>query len=139
MPKSGVEHLAQHPGWRTKKQPKRDSYENLLTRIKNLEKQNHLYAICLYDANRGIRPDFTDHSPSGTYYVALFRATYADGGYILLKNLTGDQPSCSIHLLDDIDDKWPIEVKILAERCRVERQKLLDREKEAERQTLGTA
>ena len=112
--------------------PKKPSHKQLEERVKTLEHKQDLLLFFLYDTGFNAA-DFMprDHqaklviSDDGHYYAQLFRGTGAHGGYVVIRSLK-DGACPTITYLDDIDDKWPLELRILADRLRVIRQKMLD-------------
>jgi hypothetical protein len=108
---------------------KKPSYEELKLRVAVLEKKHDLLCFYLYD--QGINSKFCRPtlvlSDDGKYTAELFRQTSASGGYVVIRNLQdGNVPT--IEYLDNIDAKWPPEFRILADRLRVIRQRIMDEE-----------
>jgi hypothetical protein len=100
--------------------------DDLTQRLKNTEKQRDLLLLYLYDTV-GLRPpDAHAVSPDGTYGGTLYRCTTGSGGYLILKPFGCGTPN--VHLLDDIDAKWPSEIRILADRLRIQRKRICDEE-----------
>jgi hypothetical protein len=103
---------------------KRPSYEELETHAKHLEHQNSLLLLFLYDTTGLRAPDAHAASPEGHYGGSLYRCTAADGGYVVIRSFGGEVPT--IVYLDEIDAKWPAEIRIMADRLRGQRNKICD-------------
>lgn len=116
---------------------KKPSYTDLEKRVQYLDHQNTLLSFYLFDQVKQSRPDAEETSPEGNYSATLYRADSASGGYIIIKPLTC-QAVPGVHYLDEIDAKWPTEIRLLADRLRVERQRLLD-EQDKRKQSLADA
>jgi hypothetical protein len=108
---------------------KKPSYEDLRTRNEHLEKQNTLLLFYLSDSGITFPPvKYTFViSDCGGYTGTMFRPASGCGGYVIIRDLRlGTCPT--IEYLDNIDTKWPEVFRILADRLRVIRQRILDEE-----------
>jgi hypothetical protein len=112
----------------------KERHEELKKRVERLDSINSLLQIALHDLITGVRPDSSDRVPvadCGTvYHGQMFRCQGEP--YVILtrewdsevekKNLS----ATSVHYLDVLaEDRWPIEIRILAERLRIQRDRLL--------------
>ena len=111
---------------------KKPSYEELVQQIRSLTSRNTLLHLYLHDSTNqeGFKHMHSTFSDDEKYKATLYRATSADGGYVVICDLK-DGACPTIVLLDVIDAKWPVEFRILADRLRVIRQRIFDEEKQA--------
>jgi hypothetical protein len=98
--------------------------DELEIELKNTKKQRDLLLLYLYDTVCLRPPDTHAASPEGNYGATLYRCTTGSGGYFVLKPFGSGTPS--VHYLDEIDGKWPTEIRILADRLRIQRKKICD-------------
>lgn len=101
-------------------------YEDMRQQLENTKKQRDLLLLYLYDTVSLRPPDANAASQEGHYGATMYRCTTGSGGYIVLKPFGCGTPS--VHYLDDIDTKWPAEIRSLAERLRIQRKKICDQE-----------
>jgi hypothetical protein len=111
---------------------KKPSYEELKQRVETLERKNDLLSFYLYDSGKGEDrlKTWPQYSEDGRYVAELFRPLSGTGGYVVIRSLK-DGAVPTIVYLDEIDAKWPVEFRILADRLRVIRQRIFDEEKQA--------
>jgi hypothetical protein len=114
----------------------KDTVAELKRRIMHLDSVNSLLQIALHDLITGVRPDASERVPvsdCGTvYHGQLFRFDSASGGYVIMTR-EWESPvehkklsATSVHYLDFLGRQvWPTEVKILAERLTILRNRLL--------------
>lgn len=100
------------------------SYEDLKRHKDYLEHQNTLLAFFLFDTIRGVSPDAIETSPESQFEGKLFRVLAPHEGYFVLIPTNPNAGIPGVHFLNDIDDKWPIEIRLLADRLKVARQRL---------------
>lgn len=101
---------------------KRLSYEDLQRHKDTLEKQNTLLSYFLYDTVRDVQPDAYILDKELGFEAKLYRCLAPHEGYILLHELNGAGIP-RVHYLNDIDDKWPTQMRIIADRLKVYRQR----------------
>jgi len=101
---------------------KKRSYEELQQHSDHLERQNTLLAFYLFDTVRGVTPDVAIKNKQ--FEGKLYRALAPHEGYFVLNPLEGIEGVPGIHYLNDIDEKWPIEIRLLADKLKVARQRL---------------
>lgn len=108
-------------------------------RVEYFDSVNSLLQIALHDLITGVRPDGTDRVPvadCGTvYHGQMFRFDSASGGYVIMTREWDSSEekkklsATSVHYLDQLSDaRWPIEIRILAERLTIQRNRLLSLE-----------
>ena len=105
------------------------SYEELETRLGRLEKQNTLLLFYLHDMEITVPPipSYFVFSDDAKHLAQMFRPTSGHGGYVVFRQ-PRTQACATIVYLDEIDAKWPAELRILADRLRVIRSRELDKE-----------
>jgi hypothetical protein len=101
---------------------RRGSKEDRAAHLMHLEKQVTLLGMFMHDTITQRKPDGTASDDS--FSLILFRCQSAHGGYVVLYQ-TGPQ-TASCHYLDDLTEKpWESEIRLLAGKLSVVRNKLL--------------
>lgn len=108
---------------------KKISYDDLKKHAERLEKQNTLFNFYLYDRVNLRAPDGHAVHAENHFTATLYRCLDAHGGYLILVQI-GGPTAPALHYLDDIDAKWPEPIRIIADRLRVQRQRIWDTEKQ---------
>ena len=117
---------------------KRRSYKDLEAMYEQMSKERWLLIFALNDTINKVAPDALTVVRAGkaVYSACLRRALGPEGGYVVVTFRSGEvksqKPSTTVHLLDDMLGSawaWSNPMRIIADRLRVERSRLYQKER----------
>lgn len=98
------------------------SYADLRKHADWLDQQKTLLDKFLHDIVNNVRPDCSANEED--YHAVLYRGNGADGGYFVLTRTYRGTTVASIHALESVSARWPLPIRLIAERLTVQRNRI---------------